>query len=102
MAFNGTQVLGAVAALIFVIFLVFALYRLRHVPIELKEKDFVHVIISAAEATAAITIIITTILDVFFPQLLQDSSAGLFASGFLGGIMLLWWAYASVQASNER
>jgi hypothetical protein len=95
LALNNIQILGVIAVPIFLFMIVFALYKLRKVPIESKASEFFHIIIAAAEATVAITLVITTSLDVFFPNILQDNYASLFATAFLGAIALLWWAYAS-------
>lgn len=88
------QLLALIAIGTWVLLIAIALIRLRSVPIESKTIEMPKLMILASSAAGAVTLIITVLAGVFFPDFMQDNSASLYTAGFLGAMVLVWWTFA--------
>jgi hypothetical protein len=91
---QNLQFLAGIAIGTWFALIAIALVRLRHVPIEVRQNEIPKMMILASSCTGAITLAITVLSSVFFPQFLEDNSAALYTAGFLGSAILLWWTVA--------
>jgi hypothetical protein len=90
----NVQLLAAIAIGVWFLLVMVALARLRNVSIETKTNEMPKLMILASSTAGAVTLGITVLTAVFFPDFLQDNSGALYTAGFLGAAILLWWTFA--------
>lgn len=75
----------------FALFLV-ANFKLRKVPLGKRASDMPKLMGAAAAASGAMTLMITVLVNMYFPQVLQEYSiTSLYTTGIIGGAVFVWW-----------
>jgi L-asparagine transporter-like permease len=81
-----------IAIIVWFLLFLAANMKLRRIPLEKRAGSMPKLMIAAAGASGALTLMITVLINMYFPQLLQEYSVtALYTTGIIGGAIFVWW-----------